>query len=79
LRKRVFDEKRRAQRTRSDLLRGHAAPNNTDPSLGRDALNPLGVPSPDFYHHVSFTGEITWTATITDADPDIDLESAVYT
>jgi hypothetical protein len=34
----------------------NAAPNNTDPSLGRDALNPLGFPSPDFFNHVSFMG-----------------------
>jgi len=34
----------------------HAAPNNTDPSLGRDDLNPLEVPSPDFFNHVSFMG-----------------------
>jgi hypothetical protein len=34
----------------------NAAPNNTDPSLGRDDLNPLGVTSPDFFNHVSFMG-----------------------
>jgi len=34
----------------------NAAPNNTDPSLGRDDLNPLGVPSADFFNHVSFMG-----------------------
>jgi hypothetical protein len=34
----------------------NAAPNNTDPSLGRDDLDPLGVPSPDFFNHVSFMG-----------------------
>jgi hypothetical protein len=34
----------------------HAAPNNTDPTLGRDDLNPLGVPSADFFNHVSFMG-----------------------
>lgn len=36
--------------------KANAAPNNTDPSLGRDALNPLGFTSPDFFNHVSFMG-----------------------
>ena len=34
----------------------NAAPSNIDPSLPRTTQYPFGVPSPDFYNHVSFVG-----------------------